>query len=328
MISRLTGTATLLVVVAVAVLRALDRVSWQGVLAAVLGVLGVRIAVIAWGAARRELPWTRLLLPTIILVEAVGVSWQGSAALWQVRLGTALALELAFIVVAIRELRRSTAGDAPLETRIASAFEALLPARAARLIAFELVIMGSALRFVAGGWRRAVPAGFTYHRESGLRSFLPILPLLVVGDVLLLELVILPHASAWVRVVVHGVAIYGVIWMIGLYASLRARPHRLVDGRLTLHRGMLRSLVVPVDQIAAIDKPPSFSDDWKKRAYCKGAIRVDIAGPTVLELTLRDAARPLGVLGEGAPSTRVLVAVDDPTAFTAELTRAIPLSLA
>jgi hypothetical protein len=327
-ISTVTRTATLVAVAATVGLRAIGRESWQSALAVAFAVLGVRVAVMAWGAARRELPWSRLLLPGIILLEGLGLWWRGAAVLWQLRLGTVVGLELAFVVVAIRELRRTTAGAEPLEARIARALAALLPPRAARLVAFELVIVGSALRFVIGGWRRGVPAGFTYHRESALRLLLPILPLLGIGDILFLELVLLPHAATWLRVVVHGLAIYGLIWLVGLYASVRARPHQLVDGRLTLHRGMLRRLTVPVEQIASIDELPSFADDWKKRAYCKGAIRVDVAGPTILELRLRTAARPIGVLGDGAPGTRVLVAVDDPASFTTTIVREAGLATA
>jgi len=269
----------------------------------------------AWGAARRELPWSRLLLPGIILLEGAGLATSSAATLWQVRLGTAVALELGFVVVAIRELRRVSVCDEPLDERLARAFGALLPPGAARFVAFELVIIGSALRFVIGGWRRAVPAGFTYHRESVLRLFLQFLPILGVADLLLVELVLLPHAATWVRLVVHGLAIYGLIWLVGFYASLRGRPHRLVNGRLTLHRGMLRRVAVPLPDIVSVEELPVFADDWKKRAYRKGAIRIDVPGPTVLELRLRTAARPFGVFGAGAASTRVLVSVDEPTSF-------------
>jgi hypothetical protein len=240
-----------------------------------------------------------------VIVEGVGLLWQGSALLWQARLAVALVLEIVFVTVAVREVRRA-GGSEPLEVRCARAFGALLPPRLARLAAFEIVIVGSALRFLLGGWRRPVPPGFTYHRESGLRMLLPMLPLLAAGDVLLLELVLLPHAAAWLRVVAHVLAIYGLVWLVGLYASLRARPHQLALGRLVLHRGMLRQLEVPLAEIESIDRLPSFADDWKKRAYCKGALRLDVAGPTVLELRLA--------------TRRVLVAVDDPEAFLAACT--------
>ncbi len=317
-ISSLTSAATIAAVLLTAVLRAIGADGWQRAFAVTLAVLGLRIAVMAWSAARREMPWSRLLLPSILWVEGVGLSWRGSALLWHVRLGTAVVLELAFVVVAVRALRRTSDGE-PSEARIARGLGALLPPRAARLVAIELVIVGSALRFLLGGWRREVPAGFAYHRESALRTFLPLLPLLAVGDVLLLELVILPHAATWLRVAVHALAIYGLVWMVGVYASLRARPHQLADGRLTLHRGILARVDVPVAQIASISELPSFADDWKRRAYRKDAIRIDVSGPTVLEQRRHAAVRPVGVLGQGAARTRLLVAVDEPAAFTAAL---------
>jgi hypothetical protein len=181
---------------------------------------------------------------------------------------------------------------------------AVHPSCVLRLAKLELTIVGSALRFLAGGWRRPLPAGFSYHRESGLRFVLALLPLLAVGDILLLELVILPHAQAWLRILLHALGAYGLLWLVGMYATARTRPHQLVGDQLVLHRAALKRLVVPVDQIVSIEPLPSFADDWKKRAYLKGAIRLDLAGPTILELRLRDASR-------------VVVAVDDPRAFTA-----------
>jgi hypothetical protein len=150
---------------------------------------------------------------------------------------------------------------------------------------------------------------FTYHRESRLRLLLPILPLVGIGDILFVELVVLPHAPTWLGVVVHALAICGVLWLIGLYATLRARPHQLVGGRLTLHRGILGRIDIPVAQIASIDELPSFADGWKKRTYCKGALRMDVAGPTVLELRLHTSG------------TRVLVSVDEPASFIAAAAR-------
>lgn len=273
----------------------------SNVVLVVLGLVAVRIAFLVRAVACGKLPWTRLLLPSIVLIEGLGLAGHG---LWQLRLGTAIALEVTFIAVAIRAVRRR--GRELPERGIARALESLVPPAIARLAAIELVLVGLAARFVCGGWRRPTPAGFTYHRENGLRTMLPLLPLLGVGDVLLLELVILPHATLWLRIVVHVLAAYGLVWLVGLYASARARPHRLVDGVLELHRGVLRHATVDVAQIASIAPLPSFADDWKKRAYLKRTVRLDLGAAHVLELTLRDG-------------TRLIVGVDDPAAFTAAL---------
>jgi hypothetical protein len=251
---------------------------------------------------RGKLPWTRLLLPTIVVVLLVGLVAGDS--MWQLRVGVLVALEIAFVVVAIRVFARRASERS--EVAIARALEALVPSFVARLAAVEMTLVGMAVRFVAGGWRRPVPAGFTYHRESGLRMMLPMIPLLAVGDVLLLELVVLPRAAAWVRVVVHVLAAYGLVWMIGIYAAMRERPHRVVGGTLELYRGVLRSRVVDLDQIESIEPLREFVDDWKKRAYLKGTVRMEVGGSSLLEMKLRDG-------------TRIIVGVDEPDAFRAAI---------
>jgi len=288
-------------------LRALGIDAWRLVLAIALALLGVRLVGLVVDVVRGALPWTRLLLPSIVWIEAAGAS---GSALWQLRLATAIALELLFVVVAIHALRRRDT-DGPIEERLARALESLVPPPIARLAAIELVLVGFAMSFLAGGWRRPTPAGFTSHRESGLRTMLPLLPLLAAGDVLLLELVILPRASTSLRIAVHALAAYGLVWLVGVYASIRARPHRLVNGRLELHRGIFRTMTLDVDQIVSIEPLPPFADDWKKRAYLRGAERLDLGGAPVLEIELRD-------------HTRALVAVDDPAAFSAASLPAAP----
>jgi hypothetical protein len=301
-----------------------ERAAWLGLLGVTLVLLAIRTALLARAALRGELPWPRLMLPLIFLLEGTGMWWGDGAPVWQlVRMASAILLELAFIVLAIHQLRRASDGDELPEARLTESLGQLLPPRAARLIAFELVIMGSALRFVSGGWRRPERQGFTYHRESSLRMLLRMLPLIAIADVALLELVLLPRAALWLRIAIHVLAIYGVIWLIGLYASLRARPHRIHDGQATLHRGVLGHIEVALDQIASIGVLPTFGDDWKLRAYRKGATRIDVSGPTILDIRLHAPIRPIGVLGRGRASDRLLVAVDDPASFVAALGRCV-----
>ncbi|CAN5142714.1 hypothetical protein BH11MYX1_BH11MYX1_47180 [soil metagenome] len=288
------------------------------VVAVILAALAIRTLVLVVQIARGERPWTRLLLPAIVLVEAVG-KWLYAGSYWQVRLATAVLLELVFVGVAMRELRSTARDQHPLKIRIARALEALVPTRIANLVAFEIVIVAMALRFLSGGWRRAAPAGFTYHRNSGLRFLLPLLPLLAVGDVLLLELVILPHAATWLRILVHALALYGLVWLVGFYASCRAFPHEVRGGVLVAHRGVLGHARIPIAEIESIAALPTFTDDWKKRSYCAGALRLDVPGATVLELRMRAPVLAYGVLGACKTADRVLLAVDEPAALIAEL---------
>jgi hypothetical protein len=334
-LSRITGAALAVAATATLALRVLGadltwgtRPAWLAGLGISLALLAGRLALLATAVRRGELRWSRLLLPGIFLVEGLGIWWGDGGSAWQsVRLATAIVLELAVIALAIHHLWRAPRSDELTEDRLARPLENLLPPRISRLIALELTVLGSALRYVFGGWRQPARAGFTYHREAALRMFLPVLPLMAAADVVLLELVILPNVARWIRIAVHILALYGVLWIIGLWASLRARPHHIRDGRAILHRGLLRHLELPLDQIASVGAMPTFSDDWKLRAYRKRAIRVDVAGPAILELRLHAPIRAIGVLGPGRASDHVLVAVDDPAAFTAALGAALGAAL-
>lgn len=295
--------ATVLASATALVLRLVDG-EWELAVGVTLALFAVRLMLTARAVVRRELPWTRLVLPALLWVEAAALL--GDTA-WEVRIATATALELGFYAIAIRALLR-VRGDGPTEVRIACALETVVPRPLARLVAIELVLVGLVIAFFAGGWRRPPPAGISYHRENGLRHLLAMLPLLALGDVLLLELVVLPDAELWVRAVVHALAIYGLIWLVALYASARARPHRLVGTRLELHRGVLGHLKIEVGDITSIAPRPAFSDGWKERAYKRASLRFDLGATHVLEVMLRDGRR-------------LLVGVDDAEAF---VTLALP----
>lgn len=326
-ISRITAAAVVLAAASTLFLRLLGddlqygaRPAWLTALGVLLALLAIRLGALAAAVHRGELPWSRLLLPAILLIESLGFWWGDGGPAWQTaRLATAIALEVVVIVLAIHHLRSMRSTDELPEDRLARPLVHLLPPRAARLIALELAVLGLALRHMLGGWRRSSRPGFSYHRDATLRMLLLVLPLMAIADVMLLELVILPGVAAWIKIVVHAFAIYSMLWLIGLWASFRARPHQVHDGLATLHRGFLRHMSVPVDQIVSIHTMPTFTDDWKLRAYRKRAIRIDVSGPTTLEIRLRTPLRPIGMFGPGPARDRLLVSVDDPGPFIAAL---------
>lgn len=298
------------------------------VTAALLILLGLRVAGLLLDWRRGKIPGTRTLLPALILVEGLGMALS-EASRWalRLRLGTALLLEALLLILAVRTWRsaRSTSGaqleDQP-EDRIALAFEAFVPPRAARLMALELVMLGSALRFLCGGFRDPAPPGFSHHREAALGGFLPALPLLIPGDILLIH-ALFPRLAPWLRWILHGSTVYAVLWLFGHYALLKARPHQLQEGQLRLRQGLLKSVTFPAAWIQAIGPLPEFDDDWARCAHMKGVQKLVAPGAPVLELSLREPVRVRGLLGPGRPATRLAVSVDDPAAFRAALPQAL-----
>src|SRR5262249_12079414 len=172
--SRITGTAVSAAAACTLVLRAFGtslqwgvQPAWLTALGIFLALLAVRIAVLMAAVRRGELPWSRLLLPGIFLVEGLGVWWGDGGPAWQsVRLATAVALELALVVLAIHHLWREPRSHELSEDRLARPLGHLLPTRAARLIAVELTMLALAVRQLLGGWRTPAPSGFTYHRDA------------------------------------------------------------------------------------------------------------------------------------------------------------------
>ena len=187
-------------------------------------------------------------------------------------------------------------------------------------MALELVMLGSALHFLFGGFRQEAPEGFSHHREAALRAILPALPLMIPGDFLLTS-TLLKGAAPWLRWLLHGSSVYAVLWLVGFYATLKARPHQLRDGRLELNLGLLKSVTLPASQVLSASPLPAFEDDWTRHAYLKGVGKLVAKGNTILELRLAAPIQVRGLLGPSRPTDRLAVSADDPTALIVALGR-------
>lgn len=292
---------------------------WMTAILLLLLALRVLTMIRDWRQGR--LAGTRILLPALILVEGLGLILTRTSDLaLNLRLGTALVLEVLLLILAVGAWRntRSLPRAWP-EARIAAAFEAFVPPRAARLMALELVMLGSAIRFLFGGFRKPAPPGFSLHRETFLRAFLPVLPLLIPTDLFLIH-ALFPRMVPWLRWFLHVSTVYSVLWMIGLYATLKQRPHQVDETFVSLHMGLLGSLRLRKDQILSAAPLPEFDDDWTKRDYMQGMHKLVRTGAPAVELRLREAVVSTGLLGPSSHRCdRVAVSVDDPSAFLAAL---------
>jgi hypothetical protein len=131
-------------------------------------------------------------------------------------------------------------------------------------------------------------------------------------------------AAPWLRWTMHGSTVYAVLWLVGFYATLKARPHQLRDGQLELHLGIMKSVSFPISHILSASPLPDFDDDWARHAHMKGVQKLVAKGNAILELRLSEPVRVLGLLGPGLPTDRLAVSVDDPAAFLAALGRPCP----
>jgi hypothetical protein len=185
-------------------------------------------------------------------------------------------------------------------------------------MALELVMLGSALRFLTGGFRDPAPAGFSHHRECALRAILPAIPLMIPGDFLFLH-VLFKGLSPGLRWLLHGSTIYAVLWLVGFYATLKARPHQIREGRVDLHLGLMKSVSFPLGHLQSAEPLSDFDNDWARHAHMKGVQKLVAKGNTALELRLTEPVRVLGLVGPGRPTDQLAVSADDPAAFLAAL---------
>jgi len=128
-----------------------------------------------------------------------------------------------------------------------------LPALAREALLLELALYRSLARWIAR--RPDVPANATpigYARLVG-----PMLFLWIFGsatEVVVVEVVLRQVETGWaeaLRMPLLAIGIWGVLWMLGMMAAYRVRPHLLTGDRLRIRNSARTRVDLPLDAIAA-----------------------------------------------------------------------------
>jgi hypothetical protein len=268
-----------------------------------------RLTVTIENARRGKIAWTRLPLALLVTAEGVlhslGLVRGGGveAALLGVceaaLLGTA-------IVVTLRALRVE-GGHALLEERITQALARFVPDGLARSVALEVVIVRFA--FSRRGAAGTTSDLFGYAGESPWRLFVLGYPLLLVPNEIFVQSLVPPHLRV-LHVMAAALDLYGFIWLLGVYRSMVARPHRVHGSTVLLHRGVLGSAVIDAD---AVETATPFEADGTSR-FPGSPLRLDVGGPRCVLITLHRPVRCQRFLGTRM-ATRIVISADDPYAL-------------
>lgn len=192
-------------------------------------------------AHRIQAAITLLVLVTLLALNLTGAITAGTAVL------LFIAIELPLLIVftistLLRFRRREGATTPPILDRLETEEPLLRPA-VSELRAFQslgLAIAGR--RRTPGG---SAPFGYT----KGTMTF----PLVMVA-LSLVELVIV-HVLVpwlWLKLVLLVPTAWGVLFILGLFASRIVHPHFILNGRLTLRWGRQTVLVAPLSRIASV----------------------------------------------------------------------------
>ena len=195
---------------------------------------------------------------------------------------------------------------------LALAWEALL---------LEVALYRSLARWVAR--RPDVPAGATPVGYAQLVA--PMMWLWIFGsatEVVVVE-VLLRHwdnpVTSALRMPLLVLGVWGVLWMLGMMASYRVRPHLLLDDRLVARSGARTRVVVP---LGAVESTRTVEHELpgviRSLHHEDDLVLVGVSSQTNLELVL---SGPVTLETSGGPmtATRVGVWVDDPRAVAAAL---------
>lgn len=117
----------------------------------------------------------------------------------------------------------------------------------------RLLMLEPRLWWCFGVWAlRRVPRGpgfFPYRKRSPLGLLILVLLFTTPVEVLLLELLI---PIFWIRLLLLVAAIYGLFFIVAVYASLVVLPHVATETGLLVRYGVLAELWAPFDRVARV----------------------------------------------------------------------------
>jgi hypothetical protein len=198
-------------------------------------------------------------------------------------------------------------------------------ALARHAVLFEVAIYVALWRWVAR--RPAVPPSATPIPYSRIAA--PVLWLFIWGsaiEVVAVDLVV--HHFGWttVRIPLLAVGIWSVVWMVGLLAAMRTRPHILTPTDLRLRAGLRAELVLP---LAAVDgvttRETELSSTIKSYEIIDDTLLVGVSGRTNVQLTLCGPTTLLTPKG-AVQVERVGMWVDEPRPVAALLRQTVGVS--
>jgi len=196
-----------------------------------------------------------------------------------------------------------------------------LPALAREALLLELALYRSLGRWIAR--RPDVPAHATAIGYAQLVG--PMLWLWMFGsatEVVVVEVVLRAVDARWseaVRLPLLVVGVWGVLWMLGLMAAYRVRPHLLTHGRLRIRNSARTWVEVPLDAVASTHTTEHELPGIVRAVHHEDdLLLVGVSGRTNLELALTGPTVLRTSKGE-MTADRVGLWVDEPRLVAGQL---------
>ncbi|GAB4317652.1 MAG: hypothetical protein Kow0074_06390 [Candidatus Zixiibacteriota bacterium] len=223
----------------------------------------------------------------------------------------AIPAELALLgylaVQAHHAYRRGFRTNGDFATRLRTVTRHALKSR----IPADIVTTEIALLYYALGRRREQPISghiFTVYREVTYGPVLFGLMVVLFFETIGVHLLVgqWSTTAAWI---LTGLSVYAMIWLIGDYRAMVARPIHLTDDHLKLRVGLRWEADIPRDCIASIEMVGSLNPDTR------GALKVSLLGQPNVRLRLKKPVDVVGMYGILKTTQEIWFTVDNPSSF-------------
>ncbi|MGI2336643.1 MAG: hypothetical protein ACRKGH_08420 [Dehalogenimonas sp.] len=202
-------------------------------------------------------------------------------------------------------------------TAVETSLEVFMPSLVAKLLASELRIL-----YYLGLWfLRKIKIReheFTYHRKSMLGAFVLLVLFITPAEIFIMGL-LLP--LEWLKGVLGILAVYAFFWMLGVWVSMSALPHRLGDDGLQIHNGVFAAGYIPyvdIDEIRA-EHTDNLNWDSLKIDETTSVAYLSNGGTTDVRIRLKNPVVFKKWLSFSPPVTVLHIALDEPPKFLAEI---------
>jgi hypothetical protein len=123
------------------------------------------------------------------------------------------------------------------------------------------------------------------------------------------------------------ISVYAAVWIVGIYASLRAFPHLVTEQGLLVRYGVLGEAWIPWGDVEHVVKESHTSPGGMDGLSTNdGIATLAVGGRTAVTIRRRSPGTVKGFLRETAGISQIRVIADDPDAFLAAITAQILLA--
>jgi hypothetical protein len=269
----------------------------------------------------RRAPWI-ILIPTFVVGYAVAMTTippQHHFLLEMIRL-LVVPAELCVIVYLVVLTRRTFASAAGSEGDFATRFRFAARKVLASRIPADIITTELSLFYYALDLRRPSPAktgSYTMHRQVGYLTVMVGLIMVLFAETVPVHLIVSRWSSlaAWI---LTALSIYALIWLVGDYRAMVARPLRVTPTHLALHVGVRWEADIPLALIAQVDLLNRKSEPPKDNTLFAGLL-----GQSNLRLKLHDSIEVIGMYGLRKTVREIWLTVDDAEKLRKELRGAV-----